>query len=152
MPLVLSLKATWLIFFFRSANINTPLSLFIPTKREVPLFQKVSIQVMFQTLTGSQGTPPSPLFDANNTNTHRWCIFHSLLLYVSFLSLLVICRRGYQAQPALTEGRSNLWGVWGWGWGGSPEENVHTPTIFRPGRKCGVDIIFITSKQEESND
>lgn len=36
--------------------------------------------------------------------------------------------------------------------GGSLEETVHSPTIFRPGRKCGVDIIFITSKQEESNE
>lgn len=61
--------------------ILTPCTLSVspPRKREVLLFEKVPIQVVFQMLTGGQGTPPSPLFDGNHRNTGG-VFFYSLLI------------------------------------------------------------------------
>lgn len=59
---------THLLFSLR--QYYTLLSPSFAQRERCRCFQRVSIHVIFQTLTGSQGTPPLPLFDVNNTDAH----------------------------------------------------------------------------------
>ena len=135
MPRVLSLKSTWLIFF-SLRQYYTLLSPSFAQRERCCCFQRVSIHVIFQTLTGSQGTPPLPLFDVNNTDAHSQEMDTHTALFFLFLPpstggvVFTVC---FLSRPRLLSakgvirlrqpngwGWSNLWGV-----SGSPEEAMH---------------------------